>query len=330
MRFARWQALLDSLDAPLVFWDLETTHMQPALAVPIEFGCAVYGPRSLLADDHEDDEQTTAARESALAPGLLFASSLRVNPGPDVLASGAFRRASKIHGITAADLANRPETLADLQDTAAGYLALGVPCGFNAVEYDDRVMWQHGPMWTLFEDRAQPTQIDVLRIVRAVLSINPHPQVDSADIPAGTYLPACFEFGTTEHHKETLSALSVCLLGIAHTGAHGALSDSLRSADILAALMELWPETCPGDLAGLQAFTRHPDGDKAPALRLWDGWDRMLKRESPADPWVFRGGKHRGCELGEVDRGYLQWMVSKGDFSPDTKALIRDHLNRRP
>ena len=98
-------------------------------------------------------------------------------------------------------------------------------------------------------------------------------------------------------------------------------------AEILAALMELWPTTCPNTLAGLMALTRHPDGDTPPNLRKWDGWDRMLKRED--GEWVFMRGKWRGCALDEADRGYLQWMVSKGDFSDDTKAVIRAHLGYR-
>jgi DNA polymerase III epsilon subunit-like protein len=324
MRFARWEALLAGLEDPLIFYDLETTHMQPDLAVPIEFGIAVYGPPSLLPEGTEDDEETATARKAALAPGLLYASSMRVNPGPKVLASGAFQRASKIHGITAADLIDATPNVNDLQDTAASVLAGGTVCGFNSAEYDDAVLWPGCP------NHALRTRIDVLRVVRAVLAVSPTPEVEGQDNdPANpsAVLP-CFEIGT-EHFRETLSALSVCLLGVSHKDAHGALPDCLRTADILAALMELWPITCPGTLAGLQALTRHPDGDKPPALRLWDGWDRFFKRDTPEDEWIFRVGKHRGSALGEADRGYLQWMISKGDFGEDTKAIVRAHLDQR-
>lgn len=336
MRFARWEAFIAGLEDPLIFYDLETTHMQPDLAVPIEFGVAVYGPRSLLPDDAEDDEETAAARKAALVPGLLYASAMRVNPGPKVLQSGAFQRASKIHGITAESLASIPATVSDLQDTAASVLAGGIVCGFNSAEYDDAVLWPGCP------NHALRTKIDVLRVVRAVLSTNPTPEVEADTFERGNaedcpvfgksrlpFLPGALDLGSTEYFKETLGALSIALLGIHHMNAHGALPDCLRSADVLAALMELWPTTCPDTLAGLQALTRHPDGDTPPALRLWDGWDRFFKRDTPQDEWIFRAGKHRGCALNEADRGYLQWMISKGDFSEDTKAIVRTHLGHR-
>ena len=329
MRFTRWDAFLESLAEPVVFYDLETDHPQPEMAHIVEFGAAIYGPASLLPEGAEP-----VSEPRSLIPGLLYTYEQRVNPGPEVLKSSAFQRASKIHHITAADLEAVAFTPADLQDEATQLLGAGTVCGFNSAEYDDRVMWCHGPSHTLFEDRAHPTSVDVLRVVRAVFAANPIPEIDPhaaiMDSLDGTSrLPNAVMLGTAEHSKETLSALSVCLLGLSHKDAHGALPDCLRTAEILAALMELWPVTCPNTLAGLQALTRHPDGDVAPNLRKWDGWDRMLYREDPCEEWVFKRGKHRGCALGEVDRGYLQWMISKGDFHPDTKALIRAHLGHR-
>ena len=314
MRFSRWEAFLDSLEAPLVFWDLETTHMQPERAHIVEFGAAMYGPPDMLPEGSEPPIDPRS-----LIPGLLYTYEQRVNPGGEVLCSPAFHRASKIHHITAADLRDLAFTANDLQDTAAAVLGSGTVCGFNSAEYDDAVMWPGCP------DHAMRTRIDVLRVVRAVFAANPIPEIEDGR-PVGEGIPTCLTLGT-EVTKETLSALSVCLLGLSHKDAHGALPDCLRSAEILAALMELWPTTCPNTLAGLMALTRHPDGDTPPNLRKWDGWDRMLKREG--GEWVFMRGKWRGCALAEADRGYLQWMVSKGDFSDDTKAVIRAHLGHR-
>ena len=314
MRFSRWEAFLDSLEAPLVFWDLETTHMQPERAHIVEFGAAMYGPSDMLPEGSEPPTDTRS-----LIPGLLYTFEQRVNPGGEVLCSPAFHRASKIHHITAADLRDLAFTANDLQDTAAAVLGSGTVCGFNSAEYDDAVMWPGCP------DHVMRTQVDVLRVVRAVFAANPIPEIEDGR-PVGEGIPTCLTLGT-EVTKETLSALSVCLLGLSHKDAHGALPDCLRSAEILAALMELWPTTCPNTLAGLMALTRHPDGDTPPNLRKWDGWDRMLKRED--GEWVFMRGKWRGCALDEADRGYLQWMVSKGDFSDDTKAVIRAHLGHR-
>jgi DNA polymerase III epsilon subunit-like protein len=317
MRFTRWEAFLESLEAPLVFYDLETTHMQPERAHIVEFGAAMYGPSDMLPEGAEPPIDTRS-----LIPGLLYTFEQRVNPGGDVLALGAFRRASKIHHITAADLRDLAFTANDLQDTAAAVLGSGTVCGFNSAEYDDAVMWPGCP------DHVMRTRVDVLRVVRAVFAANPIPEVE-----AGTFDPIAFPPGAFTRcgigiYKETLSALSMCLLGAAHIDAHGALPDCLRSAEILAALMELWPTTCPNTLAGLMALTRHPDGDTPPNLRKWDGWDRMLKRED--GEWVFMRGKWRGCALDEARRGYLQWMLTdKAGFGADTKAVIRAHLGYR-
>ena len=315
MRFARWEAFLETLEAPLVFWDLETTHMQPERAHIVEFGAAMYGPSDMLPEGAEPPIDTRS-----LIPGLLYTFEQRVNPGGEVLCSPAFHRASKIHHITAADLRDLAFTANDLQDTAAAVLGSGTVCGFNSAEYDDAVMWPGCP------DHAMRTQVDVLRVVRAVFAANPIPEIEDGR-PVGEGIPTCLTLGT-EVTKETLSALSVCLLGLSHKDAHGALPDCLRSAEILAALMELWPTTCPNTLAGLMALTRHPDGDTPPNLRKWDGWDRMLKRED--GEWVFMRGKWRGCALDEARRGYLQWMLTdKAGFREDTKAVIRAHLGYR-
>ncbi len=316
MRFTRWEAFLESLEAPLVFYDLETTHMQPERAHIVEFGAAMYGPSDMLPEGAEPPIDTRS-----LIPGLLYTFEQRVNPGGDVLALGAFRRASKIHHITAADLRDLAFTANDLQDTAAAVLGSGTVCGFNSAEYDDAVMWPDCP------DHVMRTRVDVLRVVRAVFAANPVPEFVGYQTPTEGAIPTCLTLGT-EVTKETLSALSVCLLGLSHKDAHGALPDCLRSAEILAALMELWPTTCPNTLAGLMALTRHPDGDTPPNLRKWDGWDRMLKRED--GEWVFMRGKWRGCALDEARRGYLQWMLTdKAGFGADTKAVIRAHLGYR-
>lgn len=314
MRFARWEAFLETLEAPLVFWDLETTHMQPERAHIVEFGAAMYGPPDMLPEGAEPPIDTRS-----LIPGLLYTFEQRVNPGGEVLCSPAFHRASKIHHITAADLRDLAFTANDLQDTAAAVLGSGTVCGFNSAEYDDAVMWPGCP------DHAMRTQVDVLRVVRAVFAANPIPEAKEPllQIPAYTQ-------GTTEHHKETLSALSVCLLGRSHKDAHGALPDCLRSAEILAALMELWPTTCPNTLAGLMALTRHPDGDTPPNLRKWDSWSQMLRRDEDSGEWIFNRGEWRGCALSEARRGYLQWMLTdKAGFREDTKAVIRAHLGYR-
>lgn len=330
MRFTRWENLLASLERPLVFFDTETTSPNPKHAKVVEFAVAAYGPASLL-DGSEPDAATLAARERSLIPGLLFAATWRATPGTDPRTDRGLARAARIHGITADMLVNSkgqplPGVLLpyQLKTEVDACLSAGYPCGFNSVEYDDVVL--HG------EGRCQPhvvnplrTRVDVLRVYRGVTGRTPRAEVsgirrveDPSDMPQ----PVVLDEGTTELHRDTLSAGSRVVLGVRHEGAHGGLSDSMRSAEVLAGLMELWPKTCPGSIDGLELLTLDPGPP-------WCGWDRMLKLE--LGEWVFMKGEHRGLALAEVDRGYLGWMCGRGrgkkpDFEAGTVREIERHL----
>lgn len=329
MRFTRWENLLAFLERPLVFFDTETTSPNPKHAKVVEFAVAAYGPASLL-DGSEPDAATLAARERSLVPGLLFAASWRATPGTDPRTDRGLARAARVHGITADMLVNPkgqplPGVLLPFQLKAEvdACLSAGYPCGFNSVEYDDAVL--HGV------ERCRPnalnplrTRVDVLRVYRGVTGRAPKP--DTLTEGETTYgsgaLPAALAEGTTELHRDTLSACSRVVLGARHEGAHGALADSMRSAEVLAGLMELWPRTCPGSIDGLELLTLDPGPP-------WCGWDRMLKLE--LGEWVFMKGEHRGLALAEVDRGYLGWMCGRGrgkkpDFEAGTVREIERHL----
>ena len=324
MRFPRWENLLASLERPLVFFDTETTSPNPKHAKVVEFAVAAYGPASLL-DGSEPDAATLAARERSLVPGLLFAASWRATPGTDPRTDRGLARASRIHGITADMLvdargAPRPDVLLphQLRAEVDACLSAGYPCGFNSVEYDDVVLRGCIAPFNI------GTRVDVLRVYRGIAGRAPRPDLLAAgesrygDEP----LPAALVEGTTELHRDTLSACSRVVLGARHEGAHGALADSMRSAEVLAGIMELWPRTCPGSIDGLELLTLDPGPP-------WCGWDRMLKLE--LGEWVFQKGEHRGLALAEVDRGYLGWMVGRGrgkkpDFEAGTVREIERHL----
>lgn len=335
MRFSRWERLLEGLEQPLVFYDTEATSPNPKHARVVEFGVAMYGPASMLEAGAEPDDATREALVRSLVPGLLYAARWRVAPSLRDLDLGSCARAERVHGIkldgdlyasrTPGDVRLAPGVLAPegLHDEAASCLGAGIVCGFNSAEYDDAVLWAGKP------PVAFRTRVDVLRVYRGVTGREPRPErlTGGFTTPDGCKLltPGCcaIEFGTTtENHRDTLSAMSVALLGLRHDEAHGALPDAMRSAEALAATMELWPETCPGTLDGLELLTARPG---AP----WCGWDRMLKLE--LGEWVFMKGEHRGLSLEQVDRGYLQWMAGRGrgrkpDFDPGTVAEIERHL----
>lgn len=324
MRFTRWERLLEGLERPLVFYDTEATSPNPKRARVVEFAAVAYGPASLLEPGAEPDDCTRGALACSLVPGLLFATSWRVGH-PDLRTDRSLLRSEHVHGIKASDLVDErglplPDVLtpgSHLAD-ARSILGDGYVCGYNSAEYDDPV---------LHEGRVPPplaTRVDVLRVYRAVTGRAPSPEHNYASFVGDhSRSPAALAERTTELHRDTLSAVSRVVLGARHEGAHGALADAMRTAEVLAALMELWPETCPGTLDGLELLTLDPGPP-------WCGWDRMLKFE--LGEWVFQKGEHRGLALGEVDRGYLNWMVGRGrgrkpDFEAGTVREVTRHLD---
>lgn len=324
MRFTRWENLLASLERPLVFFDTETTSPNPKFAKVVEFAVTAYGPASLLDPDEPTDAATLAARERSLVPGLLFAASWRATPGTDPRTDRGLARASRVHGITADMLVNPkgqplPGVLLpyQLRTEVDACLSAGYPCGFNSVEYDDVVLYAG------LGAKFPTTTIDVLRVYRGVTGRAPQPETAANHDADDDGVPAALMEGTTELHRDTLSACSRVVLGARHEGAHGGLADCMRSAEVLAGIMELWPRTCPGSIDGLELLTLDPGPP-------WCGWDRMLKLE--LGEWVFTHGKHRGLALAEVDRGYLGWMVGRGrgekpDFDPGTVREITRFLD---
>ena len=325
MCFTRWENLLASLERPLVFYDTETTSPNPRHAKVVEFAVAAYGPASLL-DGSEPDAVTRAARERSLVPGLLFAASWRATPGTDPRTDRGLARAARVHGITADMLVDErgapgPGVLLphQLRAEVDACLSAGYPCGFNSVEYDDVVLYAG------LGAKFPTTTIDVLRVYRGVTGRTPlfeHDSILGDCVLSGFPLPVACSEGTSELHRDTLTACSRVVLGVRHEGAHGALADVMRSAEVLAGLMELWPRTCPGSVDGLELLTLDPGPP-------WCGWDRMLKLE--LGEWIFQKGEHRGLALAEVDRGYLGWMLGRGrgkkpEFEAGTVREIERHL----
>ena len=104
------------------------------------------------------------------------------------------------------------------------------------------------------------------------------------------------------------------------TGAHRAEADVRATAEILFAQVERYADL-PKDVAGLDAFCNAVDPSRVDA-------DGKFVWKSGEAAFGF-GNKHKGRTLREVvamDRGYISWMVDKGNFSADVVRICREAL----
>lgn len=103
-------------------------------------------------------------------------------------------------------------------------------------------------------------------------------------------------------------------------GAHRAEADVRATAEILWAQVERYADL-PKDVAGLEAFCAQVDPGRV------DAEGKFIWRSGEA---AFNfGNKHKGKTLREVlrdDRGYIDWMINKGNFSPDVVRICRESL----
>jgi DNA polymerase-3 subunit epsilon len=104
------------------------------------------------------------------------------------------------------------------------------------------------------------------------------------------------------------------------TGAHRAEADVRATVEILFAQVEHYPDL-PKDMAGLDAFCNAVDPSRV------DAEGKFVWKNGEA---AFNfGNKHKSKLLREVvamDRGYISWMVDKGNFSADVMRICREAL----
>lgn len=317
-RWQHWLAFLETLDDPIVFFDLETTSAQPDKAVILEAAVAMYGPPRMLIGG------VPAPNVSPWeAPGRLFTFSTYINPGEQVLSSKHFARSQAIHKIAPEKLREAPawrETLPTIVDALGG----GIVAGHNVIDYDRKVFSRY------YRSDYFSGALDTLRLAQKLAEVAPIPaQRTPAD--CGT-VPIELSHGGLASYRFKLEALVDALCDRKLTGAHGALADCIGSADVLASIVCLWPDTLFGSpthrlsegrscLDSLQTFLSHP-GEQ------WSGWDRFLKLES--GEWVFQRGKHEGDSIDEAPRDCLDWMLAPGrDFDEGTQRVVKGEIMRR-
>jgi len=104
------------------------------------------------------------------------------------------------------------------------------------------------------------------------------------------------------------------------SGAHRAEADVRAAAEVLFAQVERYADL-PKDMAGLDAFCTQVDASRV------DAEGKFVWRNGEA-AFGF-GNKHKGKTLRDVvaaDRGYIHWMVDKGNFSADVIKICKDAL----
>lgn len=115
----------------------------------------------------------------------------------------------------------------------------------------------------------------------------------------------------------SLSDLHRKYAGLAHDGAHGALSDVRASATVLVGQLERYPQL-PRDMDALHALQ-------------WPGWltaDGGFRMVNGVATIMF--GKHRYKPLRDVPADYFDWLL-KNDFPDEVKKLASEaKLKRYP
>lgn len=198
--------------------------------------------------------------------------------------------ATKVHGITAEDLSGCPL----FGDVAAEFIPLiesaDVIIGYNVAFDLDMLQAEFSRAQLPPLELTKKKIVDVLRLW---------------------------------HHVEprTLVAAHEKFCGEALVDAHQATADVAATARVLAAMLQTF------GLEGKSWLEIAAISDPFSGRATWLG-------PSPHVQWdasgavVFGFGKHKGCQIDEVDPGFLRWVLAK-DFPPHVKKICQVALERR-
>lgn len=113
-----------------------------------------------------------------------------------------------------------------------------------------------------------------------------------------------------QKEERTLSAAVKFYLGREHDAAHSAEGDITETMNVFLAQLARYDDL-PKDMNGLAWYSNYSE-------EIIDLARKFKKDE--AGEIVFNFGSHKG-EVARKNRNYLKWMIDKGDFSKDTKAV---------
>ena len=210
--------------------------------------------------------------------------------------------ATGVHGITDADVAgishfgSYAQSVIDWLDTA------DIVVTFNGGSFDLPVIARHTP--DKYTGSWRPKRhIDVFRLFQLHKRLDVRgPWTIGVDSPM-----------TAGVMSGSLQAAHTFWCGKMFDGAHDALADCQATLDTLHAMTKYDDKLTLDCAVELTAQPLPGDVDWSGKLK-WDG-----------DEVVFAFGKHKGKPVsGELGaRGYVRWMLDKGDFPEDTCDILR-------
>jgi DNA polymerase-3 subunit epsilon len=251
------------IERPLVFFDLETTGLNPKVDRIVELALIRVSPE-----------------------GDVIERVRRFNPGVPIPPE-----ASRVHGITDADVADEPPFAA----RAKSLLELLGPCdlaGFNVRRFDLPIL--------LAELRRSGLELDLKD--RRIIDIQ-----------------AIFH----REERRDLSAAARFYLGRDHADAHSALADIRTSAAVLAAQLDRYAHL-PRDLPGLHAYC----DELVPIETEVERWFTRTEGGLVFRRGRHRGKPL--LEVAAHERDYLDWMLGADDMDEEVLALVREAIAYQP
>lgn len=124
-------------------------------------------------------------------------------------------------------------------------------------------------------------------------------------------------------NPRTLAAAYLYYMGKTLDGAHGAEADIRATHDILKAMYISHPTALSRDMAELELYSNY-------GLIRMDISSKFVMNDENVPLYNF--GKNNGWPV-TSDLDYLNWMITQGDFAPDTKRIAReiweDHFQKQ-
>ncbi|MEK8023672.1 MAG: 3'-5' exonuclease [Candidatus Hydrogenedentota bacterium] len=196
---------------------------------------------------------------------------------------------TRVHGISDQDVATAP-SFQEIAERVAAFMGDSDIAGFNVVRFD----------------------LDLLVA-----------EFQRVGVPFDREGRRAFDAMTIYHQRERrdLSAAHLFYCEKPLENAHSALADTQASLRIMRAQFDRYPDlpTDPDELNKVCNKPRHPDAIDRDA--------KLIRKNG--EPVLNFGQKHAGEPLrviAETDRGYLEWIAGRGDFSPEVKAVVAEVL----
>jgi len=206
----------------------------------------------------------------------------RVNPGRPIEPA-----ATAVHGIRDADVAGEPRFEAIAPEAHARFAGADL-AGFNVLGFDLALLTNE------FRRAGLPFPAEGTAIVDAMKIFQ-------------------------QRERRDLAAAVALYCGRPHKGAHGALADTLATADVLLGQLRHYGDL-PTDVPALHAVCVGSDAIDSQGKLVWQQGEA-----------AFTFGKLRGRTLRAAiaqDRSYIQWMLT-ANFPEELQGILRQALEGR-